>query len=273
MTINATPSPRSTQTELGWFALLVLLLASVFYVVGPLLGSLSAVTQSNVPAAALMFVCPTIAALILARRSHAVRELLSRLRLPRMRWYIWLVVALVMPVALFWASILTGEYGFTLPTMSSALLLPLVYIVSALGEEIGWTGYALPRLLRVHGEFVAAVFLGLFWAAWHIIPFWEAGNSALWIAGQCLFSVVLRVLLVRLTVLGGMSIWPAVICHAAYNLAWSLSPESGLHYNPWVVAVVGACAVVFLYLIRRTPFAGIGTLDSEGMAPVGARWS
>jgi uncharacterized protein len=246
---------RSPRRELLGYAVLVTMLASVFYVVGPLLGSLSAVTKSNVPAAALMFVCPTIAAVVLARRSRRTRELFGTLRLPRLPWYFWLAAVLVLPVAVIWASVLSGVDDFAMPSLLSAGLLALIYLVSALGEEIGWTGYALPRLLSIHGEFASALILGVFWAAWHIIPFWEAGNSVTWIIGQCLFSVALRIVLVRLTVLARMSIWPAVICHAMYNLAWSLSPQAGAHYNPWIVGTVVACAVAFLYLVR-TPAPG-----------------
>jgi len=44
------------------------------------------------------------------------------------------------------------------------------------------------------------------------------------VLGQCVFSVVFRVLLVRLALWQQGSMWPAVAAHAAYNLAWSLSP-------------------------------------------------
>lgn len=251
MAIRSETAQRSPTHELVWFALLVTLLASIFYVVGPLLGSLSAVTKSNVPAAALMFVCPSIAAMVLARRCGSHRQLVATFRLPTVRWQVWVTAALVLPATVFCASILSGEYRFTAPTAMSSFLLAVIYLVASLGEEIGWTGYALPRLMRLHGEFASALILGGFWAAWHIIPFWEAGNGAAWIVGQCLFSVVLRVILVRLTVIARMSIWPAVVCHATYNLAWSLSPESGAHYNPWIAGIVCACAAAFLYLIRR----------------------
>jgi uncharacterized protein len=244
------PSERSSTRQLVSYAALVLLLSSVFYVVGPLLGSLSGITGSNLPAAALMFVCPTIAAVLLARHYGAIDALVRTLRLPRASWYFWVAVTLVLPAAVIWSSVLSGEVGFAMPSLASGALLAGIYLVSALGEEIGWTGYALPRLMSRYGEFSSALMLGTFWAAWHIIPFWEAGNSAWWIVGQCLFSIVLRVALVRLTVIGSMSIWPAVIAHASYNLAWTLSPNSGAHYNPWIVATVTGCAVAFLYLVR-----------------------
>jgi len=45
------------------------------------------------------------------------------------------------------------------------------------GEEIGWRGYALPRLAKRFGLPVASVILGIIWAAWHLPFFYMPGSD------------------------------------------------------------------------------------------------
>lgn len=47
-------------------------------------------------------------------------------------------------------------------------------LIVALFEEIGWTGFAIPRLRRRSSIFVTALIVGVVWGAWHFPLFWEA---------------------------------------------------------------------------------------------------
>ena len=40
-------------------------------------------------------------------------------------------------------------------------------------EEIGWTGFAVPRIRRRYGPIVTGALIGVLWGAWHFIMFWE----------------------------------------------------------------------------------------------------
>jgi uncharacterized protein len=45
------------------------------------------------------------------------------------------------------------------------------------GEETGWRGFALPRLLTLHSPLTAALILGVVWAVWHAPAFIASGLS------------------------------------------------------------------------------------------------
>ena len=47
---------------------------------------------------------------------------------------------------------------------------------SPLGEEIGWRGFALPRLQAQFGPLVASLVIGLIWAIWHLPLTWIVGH-------------------------------------------------------------------------------------------------
>lgn len=45
-------------------------------------------------------------------------------------------------------------------------------------EEIGWTGFAIPRVRERHGLLATGLSLGLVWGIWHLLLFvWDSGNE------------------------------------------------------------------------------------------------
>jgi uncharacterized protein len=127
---------------------------------------------------------PLVAAVALTARQDGragPRSLLRRVA----RWRVapvWYGAALLGPPALTLAAIsLHVALGGQAPGLGALVgalpvfLIVFVYmmIFVALGEEVGWRGYALPRLQARHGALVSSVILGLMWALWHLPLFFN----------------------------------------------------------------------------------------------------
>lgn len=87
----------------------------------------------------------------------------------RIKWYVMAAVTVPAITALttFLSNHLIRPYQFTVtvPLIIMGLVWPLF---SSTGEEFGWRGYILPRLLVKHKPLKAAVILGVIWTVWHL---------------------------------------------------------------------------------------------------------
>jgi membrane protease YdiL (CAAX protease family) len=106
-----------------------------------------------------------------------VRELLAQV----FRWRVrpsWYAAALfgsaVLPLLALLLGLILGNASPQLPSAASLPSFPFLLMalfVPALFEEIGWRGYALPRLQGRMGLLAASLVLGVIWAGMHL-PLW-----------------------------------------------------------------------------------------------------
>lgn len=95
--------------------------------------------------------------------------------------------------------------------------------VEAIGEELGWRGFLLPRLIHL-GRVRAGLASGLLWAAWHvpliyIAAAYHGGASPLFMVPFTITIVAMSFVANELWVASGSS-WPAVVFHGAHNGIW-----------------------------------------------------
>ena len=55
-------------------------------------------------------------------------------------------------------------------------------------KEVGWSGYAVPRLLRSYTVLKTGVITGALWGLWHFPPFWEVDTFSSWVPLLLLFG-------------------------------------------------------------------------------------
>lgn len=200
-------------------------------------GGVAFVANQFGPSLLLMFIPmaagPTTASLVLTGMvdgKKGYRDLFARLA----RWRVaprWYVVALLLnPLVLL--TVLGILY------LSSPVFAPGIFVTdnrtalvgvalagglaAGLFEELGWTGFATPRLLPRSHFAVAGAMLGVVWASWHIGPEFpgasEWGDRLIWRILLWMFAgmIPFRILMTWVYRHTG-SVLVAVLMHASYT--------------------------------------------------------
>jgi membrane protease YdiL (CAAX protease family) len=235
--------------------------------------------------AALMSV-PTIASVV-AR--IALREGFADVsfRLGGRRGRDAVLLALALPVALgavvygvAWA---TGLVGVAAPSPAVWVVAGIVMFalnaVLVTGEEIGWRGYMLGRLIaaRVPQPLAAS---GLIWGSWHLpLVLWagyaDGPSPVLSSALMLVMATGFGYLLARFRLATG-SIWPVIALHAAWNTAIQAGFDpatTGAGKALWVgesgllTALVLVIVAVVAARRHRSARGASGTLGDQADAP------
>jgi uncharacterized protein len=211
---------------------------------------------------------PSLAGLLLARTLYGAAgmwELFSSLWRKPLR-VAWLITAIglpfvVMGAALSMQAILGGTRpDFSDPARLGSLLvvafIRITFIGGPLGEELGWRGFALPRLQARRSALRASLLLGLVWGLWHAPIYFIPGTGQYEMAqqGQFLFSfasflvwtLALSILLTWLYNNTAGNLLVVLLFHSAVNTAASLplllnAPGMAMMLNgafTWLAALV-----------------------------------
>lgn len=166
----------------------------------------------------------------------------------------WYAVVLGLPVlialAVVGSDVLLGAPAndlFGKLTLDS-LLIAAVVLLPALLEELGWRGYALPKLLKTQSALSASLIIGLFWTVCHLplyLPGQMYSGVALWPLPICI--VAMSVLLTWVSINTEGSVLMVTLLHAALNavtpLTWGIDPE-----HAWELRTVVSAAVALLVI-------------------------
>jgi len=147
-------------------------------------------------------------------------------------WYAFILLgipALVMLGIVVQPGALDSFQGLTARVLVSY---PIYYIIvffggGPLGEEIGWRGFALPRMQPRYGPLWGTLLLGVLWSFWHLVDFLTAskggGPSASLVTYLVNFPVFF-LMVVSLAVVftwifnrTGGSIFTALLAHTSFN--------------------------------------------------------
>lgn len=187
-----------------------------------------------------------------------------------LRWYVFALtymVAIKLAAALVYR-LTTGEwprFGDEPVYLMLAATLASTLLLGQAGEEIGWRGYALPRLAARFGMASASIVLGIIWAVWHLPLFFIPGiqttgqSFPLYLLGVTALSVAIAWLYEHTN----GSLFLTMLMHSAINNTKDLvAPDAQIPTNPlalntsllgWLTAgLLWVCAGYFLARMRGT---------------------
>jgi membrane protease YdiL (CAAX protease family) len=220
----------------------------------------------GLPISALGAFTPALSALLLIYKKDRLPGVFHLLRrsfdFHRIRNKGWLLIVLgINPIITICAYLRIRAMDLSMPKPApltfGILPLFLLFFIGALGEEIGWTGYATEPLQQRWGILTGSLFLGSIWAVWHYVPLLQAHRSWAWIAWWSLGTVSLRLIMGWLYVNTGQSVFGAALFHAMVNLCWQLFPVSGSFYDPAVFGLLTLIFAIVLLMADRRSRAGV----------------
>lgn len=195
-------------------------------------------------------------------KKEGVRQLLKKCLQVKPLFY--LVIALLSPFLLALLAAVISYFIDNSPVDFDALLssrefpgfnLWIFFLYNLLffgfGEEVGWRGFALPRLQKRFNAFNSSIILTLFWALWHWPLFlYRPGYTAMDLAG--VFGWVMSLLTgsVLLTWLFNSSRGSVLICaifHSTIDIAFTadFANKNIVNYMGALITVWGILTVVF----------------------------
>lgn len=185
---------------------------------------------------------PLIAACILTYKADGkkgVLILLSRIvdfKKLNLKW--WLVI-LVLPILIFgFIYYLLYSNNYLIPTnwtisIYTIPLLLIFFFLGAVGEEVGYMGYAVEPLQKKYSAFWTSIIIGVPWIVWHYPSMLQQGRNLNFFIWGTLGTIAFRIILVWLFNNTNKSLFACILLHCLYNTGRVLFPTDGQN-NPLV---------------------------------------
>jgi len=218
----------------------------------------------------LMVLVPALVAVVLSALTGGragVSTLLRKLVAWRLslKWYVIMFgLALLVRLSMSIAALLLGwipAIRLREAPVSYFIMLAVMLLISAAVEEVGWRGYALPRLLARRSALFSALFIGIVWGMVHLLllrpGMMYAGEHP---GGLLLELIGLSVVVTWLFVQTGGNIVITTLFHAAQSFFVIINEGIPLNQQIWLMAAVYVVLSLILIVmygasLRRSPAA------------------
>ncbi len=161
-----------------------------------------------------------------------------------------------------------GFLGLPMYLITLALFGMGNYLFAATGEELGWRGYLLKKLLVNNGRIRSSLIVGIIWAVWHFPLFHVVGlefNLANWFLLSNFFGMVIGLSFIYTWFyLRSQNIWTSALLHTSHNMflqrfftALTLEDENSYLYTDETGVMLMLVTVSFgIIMIARRKMQG-----------------
>jgi membrane protease YdiL (CAAX protease family) len=169
------------------------------------------------------------------------------------KWYFWAAFLILGPLAisLIYKLIMRSSSGFLPDAPLTSMLGTIVFTFFSgpIAEEVGWRGFALPRLQKKYSALKSSLILGVLWCCWHTPLFFTTGATQMGIPFP-IYLVLVLTITIYLTWLynntnGSLVI--TVLGHFCYNLTGFLTGV--LRWMPAMLVYMSAGPLLALVVV------------------------
>lgn len=208
---------------------------------------------------ALLMWCPGVVAIIIRNIFYKKEKVLGFNRC-NMKY---IILGIVIPMVYLGASY--GIYWLLTPNAftgniysnSIGLMVYAVFssVLTAMGEEIGWRGFLLPKMDLIMSRKKAIILCGFIWAVWHfplmITGLYQSGTPFWYQLSIFTIEVILITSVMAYLRFHSDSVWPAIILHASHNYIDQLlcAPLTNSKNSVYFAGETGFVTIIFIFII------------------------
>ena len=204
---------------------------------------------------------PTLVALlltVLTKGKKGIRELFVT-QTVRKTALQWLVISMIgIPVVAVLAVLISVHFDMSKFGLRTTQLFPqlLVIIFIAIGEEYGWRGFLLPRLMKRTNVLYSSLIVGMIWGIWHF-PAYLIGTGVPLHMNFVVFLiwVVVGSLFISWIYFYTKSVLTSILAHmsanAAFNYLFILPEFTGSMQTFWIFLSLMSILMLLVFIVER----------------------
>ena len=137
--------------------------------------------------------------------------------------------------------------------MVPLVFLQILFIGGAFGEELGWRGFAYPRMVKLMSPFKTTLLLGALWSLWHLPLFFMENTvqSNLPMYQFMLQNTLITFIYTWLYQKSKGSLWLIIYLHAIANTTAAVLPYWQSNTGRWINFIILLITVIVLQFANK----------------------